>query len=44
MIHPWKVREPGFRTLEDWSEVKADISKRTQSELGLSFLGAILEK
>ena len=44
MIHPWKVRDPGFRTLEDWSEVKADISERTQSELGLRFLGAILEK
>lgn len=44
MIQPWKVREPGFRTLEDWSEVGADISERTQSELGLRFLGAILEK
>jgi len=44
MIQPWKVREPGFQSLEDWSEVKAEISERTQSELGLRFLGAILEK
>ena len=44
MIRPWKVQAPGFRNLEEWSEVKAGINERTQSELGLTFLGAILEK
>ena len=44
MIRPWKVREPGFRSLEEWSEVKAGVSELTQSDLGNRFVGAILEK
>jgi hypothetical protein len=44
IIHPWKVREPGFRTLEDWSIVQAGVTEQTLSDLRNRFVGAILEK
>jgi hypothetical protein len=44
LIHPWKIREPGFRELEEWVGVKAGVADETQNMVGLNFLAAILEK
>jgi len=44
LIRPWKVREPGFRPLEDWVDLKAGVAERTHQTDRLVFQGAILEK
>jgi hypothetical protein len=44
IIHPWKVREPGFLDLEEWVGVNAGIAEKTQKVMGLTYSGAILEK
>lgn len=44
LIHPWKVREPGFMPLEQWIGMKAGVAEETQKNRGYTFKGAILEK
>jgi hypothetical protein len=44
LIQPWKIREPGFRDLEDWVGVKGGVAEETQKSMNLKWLGAILEK
>jgi hypothetical protein len=44
LVHPWKIREPGFRELEEWIGVKAGIAETTQKAVAMKWLGAILEK
>jgi hypothetical protein len=43
LITPWKVREPGFKPLEEWLEMKKTVAEKTE-EFGGLFMGAILEK
>ncbi|MCX7039588.1 MAG: SAM-dependent methyltransferase [Spirochaetes bacterium] len=43
LIAPWKVREPGFKPLEEWLEMKKTVAEKTE-EFGGLFMGAILEK
>jgi hypothetical protein len=44
LIHPWKIREPGFRDLESWVGVKGGVAEETQKAIGMKWFGAILEK
>jgi hypothetical protein len=44
LISPWKVREPGFKPLEEWFEMKKVVGEKTQTTLGGLLMGAILEK
>jgi hypothetical protein len=44
LVQPWKVREPGFRELEEWIGIKGGVAKITKQEIDMSWLGAILEK
>ncbi len=42
-VPPWKPIAPGYRPLEEWVEIKAGITEKTQTE-GFNMVGVILEK
>jgi hypothetical protein len=44
LISPWKVREPGFKPLEEWFEMKKVVGEKTEGTFGGLLMGAILEK
>jgi hypothetical protein len=44
LIHPWKLREPGFKPLEEWFEMEKVIGEKTETTFGGLLTGAILEK
>jgi hypothetical protein len=41
---PWKIRETGFKLLEDWIDLKAGISEDNMKTLGVRTVGGFLEK
>jgi O-methyltransferase involved in polyketide biosynthesis len=43
LVKPWKVREPGLQSLEDWVGVKGGGGKESRAE-GFLMIGAILGK
>ena len=44
LCHPWKLREPGFKPLEDWLGTQAGVGETEKRNLGGFCIGAILEK
>ena len=44
LTSPWKVLDPGFKSLEDWVGLKGGVAESTLKDFGFSIYGAILGK
>ena len=44
LIQPWKIRQPGFRDLEELVGVSGGVKEETEKAMHLKWVGAILEK